>query len=312
MAVRGAHVQPVDSGPRARHDPGHLLRRRPPGGRAHAARCRRPAAVSAVARDLRLLRPGGIPLGRGLAHLVPQRSLGASRRQCRGARAHRRRTSAGQSALHRLGLLGKAAAGSEHRGLVRDVRLERGGDVLLHHVAADLPAGASRLRSDQAGVLRGAAAARERAERSVRRLRHGQARRALWISDRPLRPGRRRLSDFGCGADRRGAVSHADRRGRDDRAGDGVGHVHPRRGLEHLHRDRPQSRRRRRRDDEHLRADRQPAVPADRRLLGPVVWQLELSALPAGRAVSPRGGLLADCRSAAPGVRACQRRRSGE
>ena len=86
VAVRGAHVQPVDSGPRAGHHPGHLLCRRPPGGRAHAARGRRPPAVSAVARDLRLLRPGGIRLGRGLAYLVPQRSLGASRRQCRGAR----------------------------------------------------------------------------------------------------------------------------------------------------------------------------------------------------------------------------------
>ena len=131
-------------------------------------RRRRPAAVPAVARDLRLLRSGGVPVGSGLVCLVPQRPVGTSRGQCRGARAHRRGASPGQPSRRGLGLLG-TADGSEHRGVVRHVRLEQLDVVLLHHLAADLPAGAARLRRDHIGVLRGPAAARERPQRSVRR-----------------------------------------------------------------------------------------------------------------------------------------------
>ena len=103
VAVRGAHVLAMDSAARARPRAGHLLQRRAPGRRPDAGGHRRRRAAGRVAghaqrdvvarrvRQLRFRRPG---LGRGLALLVPQRPVGASGGQRRGARAHRRRSAA--------------------------------------------------------------------------------------------------------------------------------------------------------------------------------------------------------------------------
>ena len=75
-------------------------------------------------------------------------------------------------------------------------------------------------------------------------------------------------------------------------AGDRADDVHARRRVGHRDRGRPQPRRRRRRDDELGRESRSDAQPADRRVLGAVVRQLEPAAVSDGRAVPGGRGLL--------------------
>ena len=101
VAVRRADVLAVDSAQRARTRARHLLRRSSPGRRPDACRHRRrrPAGQrvaghaerDVLARRFRHLRPRRPGVGRGVAVLVPKRSVGTSGRERRRTGRHRRR-----------------------------------------------------------------------------------------------------------------------------------------------------------------------------------------------------------------------------
>ena len=143
-------------GPRTRKRAGRVLRRRPPGRRTDPGARALAAQLPVLARHLRLLRDGWSRLGRHLAHLVPQRSIGASRRSMRPNSqtiVAERPPDSGHAA--RMGILGTPRSQSKHDRDVRHVHPQLHDLLFLHHLAADLPETAARLRRHGLGIFAG-------------------------------------------------------------------------------------------------------------------------------------------------------------
>ena len=173
VALCGADVLTLDSAQRARTRAGHFLRRRAPGRRTDACRHRRRrparqrmarhAQRDVVARRVRRLWPGGARVGRGVAVLVSKRPVATSGGERRGARRDRGGSAARVGAPERPRVLGNTDSQPEHDGAERHVHPELHDFLFLHHVAADLSAGATWVQYFRHGVLRRSAAAGQHA-----------------------------------------------------------------------------------------------------------------------------------------------------